>query len=151
MYRFLEPFHAGRTAVALLIIRGVVGGAFINHGLPKVQDVGVFASAMHLPSWLAGIAAWTEVLGGAAILLGLLTPIAAFFLAAQMLGALFLVHFPHHDPFVNPKGSSYELALVYLCVMAALLLAGPGIYSVDAAIAQRLARLRAPERRRGIA
>jgi putative oxidoreductase len=146
------PFYSGRLGVALLVVRFVVGLAFIQHGLPKVQDVGAFATQMHLPFWLATIAAWVEVVGGALLLLGLLTPLAAFFLTLQMLGALFTVHLPAGHPFVKVPGPSYELAAVYLCVSLAYLLAGPGAYSVDALLMRERTSepTVAPLRERGI-
>jgi len=132
MRQLIGPYHAGRLGAALLILRAVIGLAFIFHGLPKVQDVGGFAGKMHLPLPVAAFAAWSEVGGGALLILGLLTPVAALALLGVMVGALTTVHLPHGDPFVNPGGASYELAAVYLCAMIAFLLTGPGAYSLDA-------------------
>jgi putative oxidoreductase len=128
----IHHFHAGRTGAALLVLRVIVGLAFIFHGLPKVADIGGFAGTFGLPWFLAAIAAWTEVLGGALLIVGLLTPLAALLLVIQMLTALFMVHFPAGDPFVAVGARSYELAAVYLCANVAFLLAGPGLYSLDA-------------------
>jgi uncharacterized membrane protein YphA (DoxX/SURF4 family) len=59
-----------------------------------------------------------EVGGGAFLIVGLLTPIATFLIACDMIGALTLVHLPHGDPFIAPTatGPAYERALVYLAV-----------------------------------
>lgn len=147
MLRYLSDYPAGRSGTALLLLRFIAGLAFIFHGLPKVKDVGAFAGMLHLPPFLAAIAAYTEVIGGALLILGLLTPLAALFIAVEMLVALFTVHLPAHDPFVNPAGRSCELAAVYLFVMAALLLTGPGAFSVDAMMFRRLTGAEtAPER-----
>jgi uncharacterized membrane protein YphA (DoxX/SURF4 family) len=49
--------------------------------------------------------------------------------------ALLLVHFPQHQPFVGGgPGGSFELPLVYLAIMVALLGTGPGAYSVDSLV-----------------
>lgn len=139
MMRELYNFHSGRLGVALLLVRVVVGAAFVLHGLPKVANPAVFAAHIGVPPWLGAVAAWTEVIGGGLLALGLLTPITALFLAAQMIGALALVHLPKGDPFVSSSGASFELAAVYLAVSLAYLLAGPGAYSLDALIARRAA------------
>lgn len=130
--RAFYSFYTGRLGFALLAIRAVVGIAFIFHGLPKIANPAAFAGQMGLPGWLGFVAAWTEVIGGGLLALGLFTPLAALFLTAQMIGALAVVHLPHGDPFVNTGGSSFELAAVYLAVSVAYLLAGPGAYSLDA-------------------
>lgn len=143
----------GRTAYAALLLRVVVGCAFLFHGWPKVADPAAFAAQLHLPLIVGLAVAWVEFLGGALVLLGLLTPVAAALVAFDMVGALLLVHFPHHDPFVNPAGRSFELAAVYLAVMVALLMLGPGAFSADAFLFRLLAqsRPRARSRRRGAA
>ena len=139
---------------ALLLLRLIVGAAFIAHGLPKIADVAAFARGLEVPVWLAGVAAYTEVVGGGLLILGLLTPLAALFIGVEMVVALLKVHLPAGHPFVDPRGPSFELAAVYLVVMIAFLLAGPGALSVDAWLV-RQARARgeatpAPGRRRGV-
>src|SRR5687767_14174589 len=91
------------------------------------------ARASPPPEVLQAAAALAEFGGGIALIVGFLTPLAAFGLAATMVGALVLSHLPKGHPFVAAGGGpSYELALVYLGVMVALLAIGPGRYSVDA-------------------
>ena len=135
MRRLYPNFIGGWRALALLLVRLVMGAAFILHGWPKIQNPTSWMNAMGMqdvPSFLQALAALAEFGGGIALVLGLLTPIAAFGIVCQMLGALLLVHFPKGDPFVAQGRSSYELALVYL-VMAVLLIAlGPGRWSLDA-------------------
>jgi len=140
MLRYYNQFIGGRFGTALLLLRFIVGLAFIFHGLPKLRDVSAFASAVGLPWMLAAVAGWTEVIGGALLILGLMTPLAASLIGVVMLVALFKVHLPAGHAFVNPQGASFELAAVYLCVMGALLLAGPGAYSMDARLVRQLMR-----------
>jgi putative oxidoreductase len=136
----------------MLLLRLIAGAAMIGHGLPKVADVATFASRMKLPEWLAAVAAYTEVLGGAALILGLLSSVAAVFLGVEMLVALFMVHIPARHPFVSASGPSAELAALYLVLMLAFLLAGPGAYSLDALLARHVEGVGAPSRRhRGVA
>ena len=139
MRRLYPNFISGWGAAALLLVRLVMGAAFIQHGWPKIQNPTGWMNAMGMqsvPSFLQALAALAEFGGGIALVLGLLTPIAAFGIVCQMLGALLLVHLPKGDPFVAsaPGASSYELALTYL-VMAVLLIAvGPGRWSADACL-----------------
>ena len=137
MRRLYPNFISGWGAWALLLVRLVTGVAFVLHGWPKIQNPTGWMNAMGgqgVPSVLQALAALAEFGGGIALILGLLTPIAAFGIVCQMLGALFLVHFPKGDPFVAavPGASSYELALVYLAAAVLLIALGPGRWSLDA-------------------
>lgn len=134
-----SEFWPGRPSLALLGLRVVAGLAFMAHGWPKVSDPAAFAAGTQLPLFLAMVAAWTELVGGALLILGLLTPVAAAFIGFEMLVALFKVHLPAGHPFVNPNGHSYELALLYLAIMFAFVVLGAGAYSADAWLARRLA------------
>jgi|SRR5262245_11214745 len=137
MIRFLYPgFLSGRGAVGLLVLRVVVGAAFILHGWPKIQNPFAW---MHgespPPAILQALAALSEFGGGIALILGLLTPLAAFGIACTMVTAIRMVHLPKGDPFVAPPGwkeGSWESAAGYLAIMILLLLVGPGSLSVDA-------------------
>lgn len=120
----------GKGAAALLALRLVAGPAFILHGWPKIQNAFTWMGTA-VPSWLQALAAFAEFGGGIAILIGLLTQLAALGIACVMLFAIFQVHIPKGDPFVG-QGSSWELAAVYLAIMIALILRGAGVFSLDA-------------------
>ena len=136
MRRFFPTFISGWGAATLLVVRVVMGVAFILHGWPKIQNPMGWMNAMGgegVPSFLQALAALAEFGGGIALLLGLLTPLAALGIVCQMLGALFMVHFPMGHPFVAATGGpSYELPLVYLALGILLLVMGPGRWSFDA-------------------
>lgn len=125
----------GKGAAALLALRLVAGSAFILHGWPKFQNAFTWMGP-GMPSWLQALAAFAEFAGGAAILAGLLTRLAALGISCVMLVAIFHVHIPKGDPFVG-QGGSWEPAAVYLAIMVALILRGPGSVSLDALIAKR--------------
>lgn len=137
MRKIFPTFIGGWGASALLLVRLVMGLAFILHGWPKIQNPMGWMNAMggsSVPSFLQGLAALAEFGGGIALILGLLTPLAALGLICQMIGALVLVHLPQGHPFVSQDGPSYELPLVYLVIAILLIVLGPGKWSLDAAL-----------------
>ncbi|PSL54519.1 putative oxidoreductase [Saccharothrix carnea] len=88
--------------VAALIGRIGVGVVFIAHGWQKVAQWGLDGTAaafagmgVPLPTLSAWFAAIVELGGGALLVLGAATPVVGVLLAANMLGALFLVHLPN--------------------------------------------------------
>jgi putative oxidoreductase len=132
----VTPAPAPVIAAALLFLRLVVGVAFMLHGMPKLSHpmtwMNLFGMQRPAPGPLQALAALSEVGGGLAVLLGLVTRLGAFGVAATMVGALVTVHVPAHDPFVSPGRSSSELAVVYLAVAFLLMAIGPGPWSLDA-------------------
>ena len=134
MYRFYRHEWAGWQNLGLLVLRLVVGTAFILHGWPKIQNPMHWMGDKVSPI-LQLCSALAEFGGGVALIVGFLTPIAAAALMINMAFALMLVHLPQHQPFVGKgPGGSFELPLVYFAVMVALLAAGPGAYSLDAMV-----------------
>lgn len=115
MRGFLPTFVSGCGVLALFLVRAVVGIAFILHGWPKIQNRPSWVNAIgeNVPPLLQALAVPVEFGGGIALILGLLTPLAALAIVCQMLAALFLVHFPMRQPFVAATGGArYKLPLV---------------------------------------
>src|SRR5579883_1706716 len=95
-------FLHGRAALGLLILRFVFGSAFILHGSGKIVHAFQWmGDAAPVPGFLQALAALSEFGGGIAIILGLLTPLAALGLLITMSVALLMVHIPAHQPFVS--------------------------------------------------
>lgn len=125
------------ASTAILLIRIVVGIAFILHGWGKMQAPFSWMppQALAIPGFLQFLAAFSEFGGGIALVLGLLTPLTSLGLISTMAVASFFHGVIGGDPFVNSTGgSSYELPLVYLCISLVVLAVGPGKFSLDAKI-----------------
>jgi putative oxidoreductase len=117
--------------LGLLVVRLAFGLTLaFGHGLGKVAALGEFTGkiasrGMPLPWLLGPAAALSEFVGGILIAIGLLTRPSAFFALVTMSVAAFHVHAA--DPFAKK-----ELALLYGAAFLAVLIAGPGRFSLDA-------------------
>ena len=139
---------------AALILRLAVGLIFIPHGWSKIfgkEGAGAFAADIaanyHIPSFLGYLAAYSEFFGAILLILGLLTRLDAFLLAATMFVAAFIVGLPdalYEVPpgsiklFVALHGIELPLALFASCL--SLLLTGGGKFALDAIVFRRFRR-----------
>ena len=98
-----------------------VSGAFAQMGIPA-------------PGLLGPFVAFVEFFGGIAILLGLLTRLAALGICATMVVAILTVHL--QNGFFAPTGVEFPLSLLGSAI--ALVIAGAGAFSLDALIGKRL-------------
>jgi putative oxidoreductase len=80
------------------------------------------------PMIFAWMAAISEFFGGILLALGLFTRPAAFFIAGTMFVAAFVRHW--EDPFFGSPPTK-EMALLYLTIAIAFMIAGSGRFSVD--------------------
>src|SRR5438876_1563329 len=98
MHRLFPTFVTGRGAIGLLLVRLVTGAAFMFHGWYKIQSpggpFGWMGAEAPVPGFLQGLAVLAEFGGGLALIVGLLTPLAAFGIACTMVVALAMVHIP---------------------------------------------------------
>jgi putative oxidoreductase len=106
------------------------------HGWYKMQSPGGAFGWMgpeaSVPGVLQGLAVLAEFGGGLALILGLVTPLAALGIACTMIVGLAMVHLRLGHPFVGEPGKpSFELAAGYLANAILFLLLGPGKYSLD--------------------
>lgn len=123
-----------RTDIGLAILRITLGGVFLAHGIQKVVVWGIAGGVpffrdvgIPLPEVAAPLVASVETLGGAALVLGLLTRPAAVALAVVMLVAAVTVHLPHG--FFLPGGMEFVLTLAAASTCIAI--AGPGAFAVE--------------------
>jgi putative oxidoreductase len=119
-----------RYDVAILLLRIVVGLAMMFHGFKKIQNpLGWMGDDSATPAIFQALAAISEFVGGFSILIGLLTPLAAFGILCTMVVAIYKHAITQGGPFVG-KGS-FELPLVYFCIMIVLIATGAGKLSAD--------------------
>lgn len=134
-------------------LRLIVGYGFMEHGFAKIargpdsfaailQALGV--PAPHFTAWVSIL---IELLGGLAVLVGGLVTFASIPMALLLLVAIFTVHLPNGfssvklvavtaaGPQFGPVG--YEVSLLYLACLAALVFAGAGPFSLDSVLKKR--------------
>ncbi|WGD37442.1 DoxX family protein [Lysinibacter sp. HNR] len=126
---------AQNLAVASTILRLTFGFIFFAHGWQKYFEFTIAGTQgsfteMGIPAAdIAAIAVATlELVGGAALILGVLTRLFALLLTLSMLGALFMVHAPS-GIFVQDGG--YEFVLTLAAGALAIALVGSGPLSID--------------------
>jgi putative oxidoreductase len=117
---------------ALSVLRIITGLMIIEHGMAKLIGYPVVATFANLKLFsLLGAAGVIELVGGALLILGLLTQPAAFILCGEMAVAYFMVHAPRgFFPLINGG----TLAIIYCFACLYLSTAGAGPWSVDAAM-----------------
>ena len=125
---------------ALLLLRIALGVVFIAHGWDKVFQTGVDETAAmweqtNIPQ--ATLSVWVvsvvEMLGGALLVLGMLTPAAAGLLALDMVAAFYFVHLGN-GIFVDEGGAELVGVLFAACVI--LVVFGAGRASLDKALSR---------------
>ena len=134
---------AGLTDLALLLGRIFIGVCFIVHSMGKLGLVGT-GNMAGFAGWLeelgvpfapvqARVAMLSEMAGGAALCVGLLTRPACALLIVTMIVAGLLGHKGAGYLITNePPGAEYTINLAVICLV--FLLLGPGAYSLDALI-----------------
>ena len=115
------------------LLRVIAGWMFMMHGTAKIFGWPGARPAVELAS-VPGVAGIIELIGGAMIMIGLLTSIAAFISSGLMAFAYFMAHAP--DGFF-PTVNKGELAVLYCFLWLYMAACGSGQFSIDAALRTR--------------
>jgi putative oxidoreductase len=141
--RRAQPVFAGLTRaqwIPLLAMRLYIGYFFFETGLAKAANPGAMAErfagwGIPWPAFNAALSGYTELIGGALIVLGLATRLAAIPLAVNMVVATAVVKMNNVgslDDFVELDEPLYALVFLWL------VFSGPGRISLDHVIQRRL-------------
>ena len=131
---------AAWSDVAPLVLRLAAGVVFFAHGWQKwsgdMSQFGGFLGNLGIPGseFFAWVVTIVEAVGGAALILGIFTHLAAKLLAIDMAFAFFLVH-ASKGLFISNGG--YEFVLVLFAASVSLMITGPGKWSLDAMLSKK--------------
>jgi putative oxidoreductase len=133
-----------------VVLRLIVGYGFMAHGYAKLaRGTGTFAAILAAigvpaPTFMARLTILVELLGGLAVLLGTFVSLVSIPMAAVLIVAMFTVHLPYGFSSiklvaVTPAGAQfgppgYEVDLLYIACLVALVLGGPGPITIDSLI-----------------
>lgn len=126
-------------ALGLLVIRVVIGLLFVGHGAQKLfgwfggygpKGTGGWMDSIGIKPGvaMAVLAGLLELIGGALLAVGLLTPLAAALIVLTMLGAIAKVHGKNG---LWSTAGGYEYNLVLIAAVIGIALTGAGDYSLD--------------------
>jgi putative oxidoreductase len=138
---------------SMLPLRLMVGYGFMEHGYAKlIHGPERFVTILHAlavpaPELMAWATIMVELLGGLAVLLGAFIPLASLPMAGVLLTAMFTAHLQYGFSAIKlqavtaagaqfgPPG--YEVDLLYLACLAALVLSGSGPFSIGSFLTKR--------------
>jgi len=128
-------------------LRLIVGYGFMEHAFAKLsRGPEAFTAILHTmgvpaPHFMAWLTIVTELIGGLAVVLGAFVPLVSLPMAVVLFVAMLTVHLPYGFSSIKllsvmsgraqfgPPG--YELDLLYLACLAALVLGGSGPMAID--------------------
>jgi putative oxidoreductase len=134
-------------------LRLIVGYGFMEHGFAKLskgpENFAAILHAIGVPAahFMAWLTILTELIGGLAVLLGAFVPLASLPMAAVLFVAALTVHLPYGFSSIKlmsvtagraqfgPPG--FELDLLYIAGLAALVFGGSGPLTIDGVLRTR--------------
>ena len=148
---FIDRFPITRWAP--IPLRVIVGYGFMEHGFAKLaKGPDAFANILQAigvpgPHFMAWSTILVEIFGGLAVILGAFVTLASLPMAAVLLVAMFTVQLPYGFSSIKliavtatgahfgPPG--YEMNLLYLACLSALVLGGSGPLAIDGLITKQ--------------
>lgn len=118
----LDSFAKRHSDTLYAVFRIVVGFLFFSHGLQKLGLLG--GDAM---TGVMALVGWAELLGGGAVMLGVLTRLAATCSALLMLIVYTKVH---ASVALLPIANKGELAFLYIAAFLVIIAYGAGKWSL---------------------
>jgi putative oxidoreductase len=148
--RLLGRITATSADVGPLLARVALGLAIFPHGAQKALGwfggygltgtMGFFTGQLHIPAVFAALAIAAEFLGAIGLIVGGLSRIAAFGIAATMAVAALTVHAPYGF-FINwtgnQAGNGFEYQVLAIGLALVVMLEGGGAYSLDRLLGRR--------------
>lgn len=119
---------------AALLLRLALGTLFLAHAGLKLfvftpAGTAGFFGSLGLPGWLAYVTIVWELLGAAALIVGVWPRVAALALIPVLLGSIFTVHGPAGFFFSNANGG-WEFPALWIVGLIALAFTGDGAYAL---------------------
>jgi putative oxidoreductase len=133
-----------------LIIRVTLGGVIFPHGAMKLlgwfgghgisATISMFSHTWHIPAVFTLLVIAAESFGAVGLILGFLTRLCAFGIFCDMIGAIYLVHWPNGffmNWFGKQPGEGFEYHLLAIGMALALMITGGGKWSMDRTISPK--------------
>ena len=130
--------------IAVFVLRVLLGIVFFPHGMQKVfgwfggygfsGTMDAFTNQMNIPALFAFLAIMAEAAGSLGLITGLLTRIAAFGIAFNMVVAVIMIHYKFGffmNWFGAQKGEGFEYHILVIAIGIALMIRGGGRWSLD--------------------
>lgn len=129
-----ENFLAAYRPQLLSLFRIVTGLLLLQYGIAKIFKFPVLPYFANIPPLITTAGA-IELILGALLVIGLFSRLAAFILSGEMAAAYFIGHmFKTADPVFLPLLNGGTAAILFCFACLYLAAAGPGPWSVDAAM-----------------